>query len=486
MSKQNEYLKSTIVLTLGQIVSYGFSFVRNILLARMLSKADFGLAAVFAMTISLLEISGRMSFGQQIIQSKDGGSLQFQAASQLFQFVLSAAGACLIICLSHPAASSFMVPQAAWAFAFLAVVPLAKGFEHLDYFCQQREFNFLPGVLCEVVPQAVVTLAAWPLAVWLGDFRVIVWIMASKAILGMLMTHCLARQPYRWEWHRELVNGMWVFGWPLLLNGLLMFAGQQADQVLVGSFFSLEKLAPYALALSLASIPWMIFGQVASSLMLPIMARAQDDFPLFTRNYRTCMEYAALGSVAFTVPLIIGGEQIVRVLYGPKYIGTGVLIGILAAATAVRFLRFAPTIASMARADTVNQLYSNIWRSVSLPFAGLVILAGGGMVIIASCALFAELLATYISIIRLRNRQGIALRESSGAALYVLCFVGIGLALTYLGVAQLGLVSACAIVLTVLALSVVVAWFVFPTFALVVANIRRRKGLIIGEQPAVN
>ena len=185
-----------MVLTLGQVASYGLSFVRNIILARMLTKADFGLAAVFGMTVSLLEIAGRMSFGQQIIQSKDGDSPQFQATSQAFQFLLSIAGAFLILALSNPAAQVFKMPGTAWAFALLAVVPLARGFEHLDYCRLPRSLNYVPAVLCDVVPQAVITLAAWPLTVWLGDFRVIVWLMIGKAVLGIAMTHVLARQPF--------------------------------------------------------------------------------------------------------------------------------------------------------------------------------------------------------------------------------------------------------------------------------------------------
>ena len=91
-----------MLLTLGQVASYGLSFIRNVILARMLTKVDFGLAAMFGMTLSLLEVSGRMSFGQQIIQSKDGNVESFQATSHTFQFMLSVIGAFLVAALSHP------------------------------------------------------------------------------------------------------------------------------------------------------------------------------------------------------------------------------------------------------------------------------------------------------------------------------------------------------------------------------------------------
>jgi O-antigen/teichoic acid export membrane protein len=473
-----------MVLTLGQVASYALSFARNVILARLLTKADFGLAALFGMTLLMLEVAGRMSFGQQIIQSKNGDCESFQATSQTFQFMLSAAGAFLILLLSHPLAHAFKVPGQAWMFASLAIVPLARGFEHLDYFRQQRELNYLPAVLCELVPQAIITLAAWPLARWLGDFRVIVWLMIGKAVLGVLMTHMLAKQPYGWAWRRDYLKGMWVFGWPLLLNGLLMFISQQADQVLVGAFLPLSDLAAYALALSLVSIPWMVFGQVGASIMLPILSRAQDDTERFRQQYRVCVEYAAVGAVLLTLPLIVAGEQSVTLLYGSKYAGTGVLMAILGATSAIRFLRFVPAVAAMARADTQNQLYSNLWRGLSLPLATAVALSGGGMALIAICALAAELAAATVSVMRLRQRQGVPLRDTTSAAVYVIGLVLTELVLIYAGAPHWGYLPTAAAVLAMFALAILIAWFAFPNLARSMINTIERKWPPVVRQPA--
>jgi O-antigen/teichoic acid export membrane protein len=461
MSK-SKLLRGTLVLTLGRVASYGLSFIRNIILARMLGKADFGLAAIFAMTLSLLEFTGRMSFGQQIIQAKEGDSEPFQATSHAFQFVIAVVGAILMYALSHPLAQAFKVPQFAWAFAILALVPLARGFEHLDYFRQQRELNFLPSILCDLVPQALITLAAWPLTLWLKDFRVIVWLMIGKAVSGILMTHLLAKRSYRWAWQQDCVKSMWAFGWPLLLNGLVIFASQQSDQLLVGAFVSLNDLAAYALAFSLVSIPWFVFAQVGASLMLPILSRVQDDPEVFRQHYRDCMGYVAVGAVTMTLPLIIAGEQLVRFFYGDKYTGTGALMALLGASFAARFLRLVPSLASMARSDTINELYSNLARGLSLPLAAFVCLMGGSVAWVAACALFAELIAVVVSVLRLRHRQGVPLGDTARAFIYVVGFLSAGLALVYFGLPHWNIFPATASVMGMLALSLLVAWRAFP------------------------
>lgn len=466
-----------MVLTTGRVAGYALSFVRNLILARVLAKADYGLAAVFGMAMTLLEVGGRMSFGMQIIQSKQGDTPSFQASAHALQFVGGLCSAMLIAGTSVPMAALFGVPRAWWAFALLAVVPLCQGLAHLDVSRYQRELEYLPIVLVDVVPQFLITLAAWPLAVWFGDYRVIVLLMIAKAVIGSAMTFHYARRPYRWAWEREHVRGMLSFGWPLLLTGLVMFGSQQADQILVGAAFSLSMLANYALAFSLVSIPWFIFSPVGDSLMLPIMARVQDDPGRLRRQYRICVQTAAVAGVMLTLPLIVAGEQLVTLLYGAKYRGTGAFVALLGAASALRFMRYAPAVAAMARGDTINQLSSNLWRVASLPLALGVWSAGGTPVQIACCALVGELLAAVVSVVFLRRRQGVPLRESYGASIYLVTMISIGVWVAFVGGADLiiSLAAVAAVGFFIIALGA--AWFMFPELARsLIAAIRPNSG----------
>ena len=63
-------------LTVGQVAAQGLSFARNLLLARYLTKSDFGLAAAFALTIALMELTGRLALGTQVVVSTGCGSFQ--------------------------------------------------------------------------------------------------------------------------------------------------------------------------------------------------------------------------------------------------------------------------------------------------------------------------------------------------------------------------------------------------------------------------
>lgn len=477
-------LGGAAVLSGGRIAAFALSFLRNVILARILTKADFGIAATFSLALSLLEVAGRMAFGQQIIQAEEGDKEEFQASAHGFGLVLAAGSALLLVVFSLPIAQALKVPEAAWAFALLGVVPLARGLEHLDSYRVQRNFQYLPSVVCELVPQFVTTLLAWPLAVWLGDFRVVVWLMLLKAVVGTLMTHWVAKRPFRVTWRPGYVRQMWAFGWPLFLNGLLIFASQQADQILVGALLSLEHLAAYSLALTLVSTPWMVFAPVGSSLMLPLLARAQNDADRFNRHYRTCVEVAAMASITLMVPLVVCGEQLFVLLYGPRYAGNGTVVALLGAAAAVRFLRFAPAIAAQARADTVNQLVCNVYRTASLPLAGLALLGGGGAVSVAGCALLGEAGAAVFSLARLRRRQGVGLRVSANAVLYVICFLGCALLLFKWGGHHWSLWQNGVAILMLGGIACVSAWAALPGCRMMVQSFFRPERRVPGPKDA--
>ncbi len=450
------------MLLTGQVAIYGLAFCKNLILARLLTKTDFGLAAALSMAMTLLELVSKMAFGRQIIQDQEGDSPHFQSVAHATQMVIGGASALLVIAGAYPMAKAFGVPEVTWAFAMLALVPLARGAMHLDIARVRREFNYGPGVICEVVPQGIATIAAWPLAIWLRDFRAVLWIMLGKEITVLVLSHLLAKRPYRWAWHNKLVKRMLTFGWPLLLNGFVMFASQQGDHMLVGSNFSLADLAVYSIAFTLSSLPFSLFSQVGSSLMLPALASQQKDMKTFRAYYERCLELSVIMSLLILGPMVLAGGDLVRLFYGPRYAGCGVLVAIFSSAVALRFFRWAPTVASMSKADTINPLLGNIARALSLLFAFLAIASGiGSMVIIAGCGLIGEVAAIMVSVTRIKKMQGIGISFHFKPFLFLVGWIFVGTSTNFLlGGPQV--LPRVAAVVGLLSVGTVVSIFIFP------------------------
>jgi O-antigen/teichoic acid export membrane protein len=452
------------ILIAGSFGSYGLSFIRNLILARVLTKADFGTAALLGNTLLMFEIASRMSFGQQIVQSPSGGSREFRDSAHLCQLVIGVAGVVLMLFVAFATRNLSSQSALSWAVVALALVPAVRAFENLDVFREQRRFNQWPAMVCELAPQLIVTLLAWPLAVWLRDFRAVLLILVAKPLLSVLTSHVLAFERYGLSWRPEHMRAMAAFGGPLVLNGALVFISQQADQFVVATALPSDELAAYALTFAAVSVPWALFAQPSSSFMLPLLSAVQDQPGEFREQYAKCLALASVAAATLTLPLIVFGEQLITLAYGTKYAGTGPLMALMATTAAIRFLRITPAIAAMARADTRNHLISSVVRAMSLPVAVLLAANGSSTLEIATAGLIAEIAATAVSLGRL-TRHGVSPRDSRKSILFVVATLALGGAMSLLGASQWRPAFAALGMVALPMLVIVISRSLFPPLA---------------------
>jgi O-antigen/teichoic acid export membrane protein len=265
-------LKGSLVITMARVVAYALSFVRNLLLARLLSKNDFGIATLLATVVTVLEIAGKMSLGQQIVQSKDGDSPHFLSSIHFFQFCFSILGTLLFLILSPLLARIFGGIHFTIPLALLSFCILCKAFESLDCFRLQREFDFLPSSLYEVVPHVIITACAYPVILFFGDYRAAIALTILRSFVALVISHWVSRRSYRISADRQQIGRIWSFGWPLMIANLLLFCSQQADQLVVGTLVSPAALAVYCI-LSVVCFRPIGWSSLSSSL------RAQSGQP---------------------------------------------------------------------------------------------------------------------------------------------------------------------------------------------------------------
>jgi O-antigen/teichoic acid export membrane protein len=75
-------IKSGLILTFFNGLAAILGLVRNIMIARLLSVDDFGIASTFAMTMAFVDMSANIGIDRLVVQSKEGQSERFQATLQ--------------------------------------------------------------------------------------------------------------------------------------------------------------------------------------------------------------------------------------------------------------------------------------------------------------------------------------------------------------------------------------------------------------------
>lgn len=437
MSLAGKVIKGSVVITAGEAVSQLCSVVRNVVLARLLTKADFGVAAMLGMTISLFEIGGRLAIDQHIVQAEDGDDPRFMAVAHLFRVPLGLLSGALIFFTARPFAVYFKVPDATWALQLIAVVPLLASLSHLDVSRVTRQMRFGPGVMSNVIPQIAITVLVVPLAWWMRSYAVLLWLLIGKQFASTVSTHFLAERKYRWAYDRRILDSIVSFGWPMFINGILMFGIMEGDRFAIGVKYTAAELGVYAVAGSIALLPAATLLRLTGSILLPLLSTAQGDEAMFRRRVSHTVQILALFSAAYAVVMIISGGPLVTLIFGAKYRAAGTLTALLGLAQALRLLRGAPTIGAMARGDTQNLMYSNLYRLSGVALAFPVAFAGGSLESIAGCAAIGEAVALAGSFWRFSRKHEVPMAIYLPACLFAATFTAGSAILAWLGLPAL-------------------------------------------------
>jgi O-antigen/teichoic acid export membrane protein len=412
MTFRKRVLHGTSVLVVGQVASQALAFARNIVVAHLISPDDVGIAATLAIVLSFVELLSDVSIDKLLIQAKDGDDPRLQAACHSALAVRGVVQSVLLFIMAWPIARLFNLPDLVWAFQCVAIGPLVRGFANLDVTRIQRELRFVPSAVSEVVPQASAFAAIVPLALWMGDWRAVLFATLLQATLYVLCTHALAARRYRLAWDLAQFRRIALFGWPLMINGGLLFAINQGDRIAIGAVYSKEDLALWANAMLLASAPLLVLGRVAVSMALPILAKCRDERATFNSRYELCMQGLAWVAAIVAVPLILGGGAIMGLIFGPHYAAAGAFVGILATAQAIRVCRIGPTVAALAHGETTNAALGNAARLAGVAVAMWLAFNASPLLHVAVAALIGEVLSFIVGAARLSQKGLLGMWQS--------------------------------------------------------------------------
>jgi O-antigen/teichoic acid export membrane protein len=441
MNTRRSFIRGGTLLSASQALTLSLAFVRNVILVRMLSVEDMGVAALLGLTVALFDMMSDLNLGTMLIQADDGDDPELQATGHSIMFIRAVGSAALLLVLAWPMAALFGVPEARWAFVVLALIPLLKGISNLDLARLQRQMDFRAVVTVDVASQVLLLVVAWPLARWFKSYTAILGILILQAALYAIGSHLVARRRFSVAWHRQSGARMISFGWPLLVNGLLMFCIFQGDRFIIGAAqrlfpstgYSLTDLGVYSVAFALALLPVTALAKVGSSLFLPILSQVKHDTCRFERRYRLCLQVACLTSALFAGTMLVLGDRLILGLYGQKYKAATEFFGLLVVMQAIRMIRVAPTLAAISRGDTRNGMFANIARASALVAVCVAAAVHADLRWIAAAGIAGEVLALGCSLAGLRSRWNFSYGLSTSSIVVTVTAIGVCLLLLLAG-----------------------------------------------------
>jgi PST family polysaccharide transporter len=287
-------------------------------LARLLSPRDFGLAAMATAVTGFLILFQDAGLSTAAIQSP---SISRGQASMLFWINLALGGCLTLFCaaLAPFLATFYHEPRVQG----LTIV-MASGFLFNGATAQHRAQLFRQ---MRITALAVSDFSATALSIALGITMAALgfgyWSLAAIAvapsILGMVVAWSLA------GWIPDLprrgtrVLSMLKYGGLLMTTNVLIYFAYNMDKVLLGRFYGAVALGFYGRAYTLVNIPTQNLTSALNAVAFPTLSRLQAEPERFRSYFLKYYTLLLTLTLPITVTCGLFGEDIIRVFLGPKW-----------------------------------------------------------------------------------------------------------------------------------------------------------------------
>lgn len=309
----------------------GVTMIVSILLARILTPADFGAVAIAAFFATFVIVVVQQGLSTSIIQRHDSADVE---VSSIFWWnvILSGALAGAVVALGQPAALYFRIPVLAplMLAAAAQIVLTSFGAVHVSILAREMRFAALAraGVPATIVSGVVgVALAlngagVWSLAAQLvsaaGLNSAALWLVCGWRPSATLRGQGMAEAARFARW--------------VSLSGALEVLYSQGFALLAGKLYGPRDLGLYSRAASTQQWPNNVITGIILRVAMPLLAARRDDPDTLRHALLSANRMAMVISMPLLVGLALTADLVIPILFGPQWVKAAPVLTILALA----------------------------------------------------------------------------------------------------------------------------------------------------------
>lgn len=340
--------------TVATVVNTVLQLLLIMILARYVSKTEFGLMALVQVVIEFSNYFIDMGFSNIIIHKQDINANQL--SSLYWLNIMAGIIIFVIIYFVSPFLSVFYnEPGLAPLLNIVALTFLIIPFGQQHKTLMQKELKFDTMSKIDVLSRVIsIGLAITAGIMGYGIYALVLQVLANSIIsTGLFLYAGLKNHRPRFVFSHKELKGMYSFGAYQLGERTLNYFSGQFDTIIIGKLLGAAPLGVYTIAKNLVMRPQQIINPIVTRVAFPALAKVQEDTQLLRRAYINTMNY--LSSINFPVHLgmLILAEPLTLILFGPKWEQAIVLIRILSVFAMIRSVYSAvgPLILAKGRAD---------------------------------------------------------------------------------------------------------------------------------------
>lgn len=305
----------------------GVNFLIGILLARLLTPADYGLIGILGIFFAISQTLIDSGFSNALIRKKDCTENDYSTA---FYFNIAVSLACsAILFFGAPLIAAFFKQPQLDAitkvyclnlfFGSLCGIQYAKLTKDIK-FKPQAKVNFFSAIISGVVG---IIMAYSGFGVWALVGQSIAANVARVIAMYIVYPWCP-----RLVFSKESFHELFGYGSKLMMAGLLHTVYTQLTTILIGRFYTPAALGNYSRGTALAELPNSTLSSILQRVTFPIFAKLQDDDARLIAVYRNYIRLMSMLLCILCITMAAVAKPLILILLTQKWAGAIIFLQI--------------------------------------------------------------------------------------------------------------------------------------------------------------
>lgn len=300
------------------LLGHGVTFIVGIVLARILSPAEYGLIGICTIFTTVLTGMVDSGFSNSLIRKKEVTNNDYN--TMFITNMLMSIGLYAVLFFSAPYISFFFDrPELTSLVRAMGLLLIIQALSLVQYTKLTKRIDFKTRTKASLL--AALLSGAIGIGMALSGFGV--WSLVGQQLSNKaIFTVCL------WVYNKWLpklsfdknsFRYMWGFGWKLMLSGLLDRIWREIYQVVVGKFYSPATLGQYSRSKEYANLFSSNITIIIQRVTFPSLAALQDDKTRMVAAYRKIIKLTMFVTAVCMISLAAISEPFIYCLIGPKW-----------------------------------------------------------------------------------------------------------------------------------------------------------------------
>ena len=300
-------------------------------LARFLTKEDFGIVAIVMIIISFVQMFLDMGIGQAIIHKQDitydelNSLYWLNVAIGIFLYIILYIFSPFVEKFYHISKLSFFIRLVG-----LSLIIQSFGKQFYTLFEKELKFELISKIqifsfIISVIISIIIAIIGF------GIYALIIPSLINSFISATLLCLFGFKNFYlpNFYFNIKKITYFIKFGLPLTIGGFINYINSKFDEILIGKLLGQGDLGLYSVSKNLVQKPAYIINPIITRVVLPAMSKIQNDTGKLKETYLKMINYIATINFFIYVLIIVYSNQIVTFLLGPKWTGAVLIVKIL-------------------------------------------------------------------------------------------------------------------------------------------------------------